>query len=48
LRIRPGVIEVRIGPAIQTNDKTPAQVIAATEAWIESAMTTLNNPPLDV
>lgn len=48
LRIRPGVIEVRIGPAIQTDGKTPAQVIEATEAWIESAMTTLNNPPLDV
>ncbi len=43
LRIRPGTIQVRIGPIITTHDKTPAQVIEATEAWIESTMQELNN-----
>ena len=44
-RLRPGVIQVRIGPAIDTTDKSPAEVIRATEAWIESAMETLPAAP---
>jgi len=34
---------VRIGPVITTHDKTPAQVIEATEAWIESTMQALDS-----
>ncbi len=34
----PGEIHVRIGPAIDTTGRKPAEVLALTEAWIETAM----------
>ncbi|MCA1978221.1 MAG: 1-acyl-sn-glycerol-3-phosphate acyltransferase [Thiobacillus sp.] len=33
-----GEIRVRIGPAIDTTGRKPAEVLAQTEAWIEAAM----------
>lgn len=44
-RLRPGVIQVRIGPPIETAGRTPAEVIRATEDWIESTMATLPAAP---
>ncbi len=35
---RPGVIQVRIGPAIDSGDKTAPQVLAEAQAWIETEM----------
>ena len=35
---RPGVIQVRIGPAIETGDKTAQQILAEAEDWIETEM----------
>jgi len=37
-RLRPGVIQVRIGPPIETDGRSPAEVTQAAETWIESAM----------
>ncbi|MDR9433245.1 MAG: lysophospholipid acyltransferase family protein [Spiribacter sp.] len=45
LKMRPGTIRVRIGPAIATQDKTPAEVMAETESWIEAAMVELTTAP---
>jgi len=35
---RPGVIQVRIGPLIETRDKSAQQILAEAEQWIETAM----------
>ena len=35
---RPGVIKIRIGPPIETNNKTPQKILAEAEQWIESEM----------
>lgn len=35
---RPGLVSVRIGPAISTAGRKPAQINAEAEAWIERAM----------
>jgi 1-acyl-sn-glycerol-3-phosphate acyltransferase len=35
---RPGTITVRIGPPIATAGRKPAEVLAETEAWIETEM----------
>ncbi|HFD80296.1 MAG TPA: 1-acyl-sn-glycerol-3-phosphate acyltransferase [Gammaproteobacteria bacterium] len=35
---RPGVIQVRIGPPIETEGKTAQQILAEAEEWIESRM----------
>ena len=43
LRIRPGVIRVRIGPAIPTLGRSPAAVTQDTETWIESQMADLSD-----
>jgi 1-acyl-sn-glycerol-3-phosphate acyltransferase len=42
---RPGVIRVRIGPPIDTRDKTPQQVMAETENWIEAEMANITTLP---
>ncbi len=41
IRMKAGTIRVRIGPPIETVGRTPGEVIADTEAWIEAAMETL-------
>lgn len=41
-RIYPGTIQVVIGPAIETKDRSPAEVIQRTEDWIESQMSALS------
>ena len=35
---RPGVIQLRIGPPIDTRDKSAQQILAEAEQWIETAM----------
>jgi len=40
---RPGTVTVRIGPAIDSTDKSAAEITRAVEAWIETEMTRL--PP---
>ena len=40
----PGVIEVRIGPKIDTRDKKPEQVIAESRDWIEAEMQQISDP----
>jgi len=35
---KPGVIQVRIGPPIETSNKTAQQILAEVENWIESEM----------
>ena len=35
---RPGTIQVRIGPLIQTKGREPSEVIAEVEQWIENEM----------
>lgn len=39
----PGVIEVRVGPPIDTSDKRPKQINAEAETWIESQMPELES-----
>ena len=47
-RMKPGTIQVEIGPPIETQGKTPAQVIHQTESWIEDAMRRISpTHPLD-
>ncbi|MFA5530447.1 MAG: lysophospholipid acyltransferase family protein [Thiohalomonadaceae bacterium] len=43
----PGEIQVRIGPAIETTDKSAAVITREAETWIEEAMTTLGGTPQD-
>ena len=38
---RPGVIQVRIGPPIDTRNKNAQQILAAAEDWIESTMASI-------
>ena len=38
---RPGMVTMRIGPAIETKDKTSIEVIKQVEAWIENEMARL-------
>jgi 1-acyl-sn-glycerol-3-phosphate acyltransferase len=40
----PGVIEVRIGPTIDTRDKTPEQVNTEARDWIEAQMQQISDP----
>lgn len=35
---RPGVIQVRIGPRIETRDRSAQQILAEAERWIETTM----------
>jgi len=35
---KPGVIQVRIGPPVETSNKTAQQILAEVENWIESEM----------
>lgn len=42
LRINPGTIQVVIGPAIDTQGRSPAEVIQLTEDWIETQMSGLS------
>lgn len=42
LRMRPGTIQVAIGPPIDTVGRTPAEVIQLTENWIEEQMLLLS------
>jgi 1-acyl-sn-glycerol-3-phosphate acyltransferase len=43
---RPGTIRVCIGPVIDPNRKTAAEINALAEQWIEETMLKLDNPPL--
>ncbi len=45
LKKYPGIIQVVIGPIIETKDLTSAQINQQVEAWIESTMQTLPQPP---
>ncbi len=40
----PGTIQVRIGPAILTEGRSPADIMAEVERWIESTQATLESP----
>ena len=40
----PGVIEVRIGPKIDSRDKTPEQVNTEARDWIETQMQQISDP----
>lgn len=40
---KPGTIEVRIGPLIETANKKPEEVLASVKNWIETNMLDLNN-----
>lgn len=40
----PGVIEVRIGPTIDTHGKKPEQVTSAAHDWIEAQMKDISDP----
>ncbi|MGD2076242.1 MAG: lysophospholipid acyltransferase family protein [Gammaproteobacteria bacterium] len=42
---RPGVIQVRIGPPITTDNKTPQQILAEAEDWIETEMARITTVP---
>lgn len=42
---RPGVLRVRIGAPIDTSDKTPDEVIAEVEAWIEGQLREISEVP---
>ena len=41
----PGVIQVRIGPPISTTGKTPQQILAEAERWIETEMARITTLP---
>lgn len=42
---RPGVLKVRIGPAIDTEGRTPDEVMALVEAWIEGELARISEVP---
>ncbi|MGI9212682.1 MAG: lysophospholipid acyltransferase family protein [Methylococcaceae bacterium] len=41
----PGTIQLRVGPAISTEDKTPSEIMQEVEAWIESTQRELEQTP---
>ena len=41
---RPGVVQVRIGPPIETTGRTPEQVLRQVEDWIEAEMAAIGCP----
>jgi 1-acyl-sn-glycerol-3-phosphate acyltransferase len=42
---RPGTITVAIGPAIDSRGKTPEEILAAAQGWVESALARLESQP---
>ncbi|MEJ2060228.1 MAG: lysophospholipid acyltransferase family protein [Gammaproteobacteria bacterium] len=42
---KPGTVTVRIGPAIESRDKTPEQLLREVEDWIESQMPQISLTP---
>lgn len=42
---RPGIIQVRFGPLIATEDRSPQAINQAVESWIEETMPQLSAPP---
>jgi 1-acyl-sn-glycerol-3-phosphate acyltransferase len=38
---KPGVIQVRIGPRIESKNKTAQQILSEAERWIESEMSNI-------
>jgi 1-acyl-sn-glycerol-3-phosphate acyltransferase len=41
---RPGVVQVRIGPPIASDNKSPQQILSEAEHWIESEMAKITPP----
>lgn len=39
----PGVVQIRVGPVIETEGKTPQQINQLTEEWIETTMLTIQS-----
>ena len=42
---QPGVLRVRIGPPIETEGRTPDEVLADVEAWIEAQLQEISEVP---
>lgn len=40
----PGIIEVRVGPYIETEGRTPAEIMGEAKTWIETAMQEISDP----